>query len=129
MNKITVIGGVIFALTAVIFGAFGAHAFKTLISPEAIMSFEVGVRYQMYHALALLVIGLTDSLSTQVQKITSLFFVLGILLFSGSIYLLSFKELLSFEPGWIVFVTPMGGTFLIVGWVYLLLKLFKLKSV
>ena len=93
------------------------------------MSFEVGVRYQMYHALALLVLGLTDSLSTQVQKITSLFFVLGILLFSGSIYLLSFKDLLSFEPGWIVFVTPMGGTFLIVGWVYLLLKLFKLKSV
>lgn len=129
MNKITVIWGVIFALTAVIFGAFGAHALKTLISPEALMSFEVGVRYQMYHALALLVIGLTDSLSTQAKKITLLFFVLGILLFSGSIYLLSFKDLLSFEPGWIVFVTPMGGTFLIIGWVYLLLKLFKLKSV
>lgn len=128
MNKITVIWGVIFAALGVVFGAFGAHTLKSTVSVDALATFEVGVRYQMYHALALLAIGLTGFLTTKIQKKTTLFFVVGIVLFSGSIYLLSLKEILSFDPGVIGFVTPIGGTFFIIGWVYFLIQLIKLKS-
>jgi len=127
MNKITVIWGVIFAALAVIFGAFGAHTLKSAISVDALATFEVGVRYQMYHALALLAIGLTGALSTKIQKNILVFFVVGIVLFSGSIYLLSLKEILPFDLGAIGFITPIGGTFFIIGWVYFLIQLIKLK--
>lgn len=128
MHKITVIWGVIFAALAVVFGAFGAHTLKSMVSTEALATFEVGVRYQMYHALALLPIGLTGVLSKTIKKYTTLFFVVGTVLFSGSIYLLSLKEILPFEPGVISFVTPIGGTFFIFGWVYFLIQFIKLKS-
>jgi uncharacterized membrane protein YgdD (TMEM256/DUF423 family) len=127
MNKITLIWGVIFAALAVIFGAFGAHTLKSAISVDALATFEVGVRYQMYHALALLAIGLTGALSTKIQKNILVFFVVGIVLFSGSIYLLSLKEILPFDLGAIGFITPIGGTFFIIGWVYFLIQLIKLK--
>ncbi len=129
MNKITVIWGVIFAALAVVFGAFGAHTLKSAISVDALSTFEVGVRYQMYHALALLAIGLTGALSTKIQKIILVFFVVGIVLFSGSIYLLSLKEILPFDPGAIGFITPIGGTFFIIGWLYFFIQVIKLKSI
>jgi uncharacterized membrane protein YgdD (TMEM256/DUF423 family) len=128
MHKITVIWGVIFAALAVVFGAFGAHTLKSAISADALATFEVGVRYQMYHALALFVIGLSGAASKTIQKNTTIFFIVGIVLFSGSIYLLSLKEILPFEPGVIGIVTPIGGTFFIIGWVYFLIQLIKLKS-
>lgn len=128
MHKITVIWGVIFAALAVVFGAFGAHTLKSAISADALATFEVGARYQMYHALALLVIGLSGAVSKTIQKNTTLFFIVGIVLFSGSIYLLSLKEILPFDPGVIGFITPFGGTFFIIGWVYFLIQLIKLKS-
>jgi uncharacterized membrane protein YgdD (TMEM256/DUF423 family) len=128
MHKITVIWGVIFAALAVVFGAFGAHTLKSAISADALATFEVGVRYQMYHALALFAIGLSSAVSKTIQKNTTLFFIVGTVLFSGSIYLLSLKEILPFEPGAIGFVTPIGGTFFIIGWVYFLIQLIKLKS-
>jgi uncharacterized membrane protein YgdD (TMEM256/DUF423 family) len=128
MNKKTVIWGVIFAALAVIFGAFGAHTLKSAISVDALATFEVGVRYQMYHALALVAIGLAGALTARLQENIMLFFVVGTVLFSGSIYLLSLKEILPFDPGAIGFITPIGGIFFIFGWVYFLIQLIKLKS-
>lgn len=129
MHKITVIWGIVFAGLAVVLGAFGAHSLKSMILPDALVTFETGVRYQMYHALALIAIGLTSAVSVKLQKNITIFFVTGILLFSGSIYLLSLKEVLPFDPTIIAFVTPIGGMFFIIGWLYFLVQMFKLKSV
>lgn len=129
MYKITVIWGIVFAGLAIVLGAFGAHSLKSMISPDALVTFETGIRYQMYHALALIAIGLTSAVSVKLQKNITIFFVTGILLFSGSIYLLSLKEVLPFDTTIIEFVTPIGGTFFIIGWFYFLVQMFKLKSV
>lgn len=124
-----VICGVVFAMLSVVFGAFGAHTLKSMISAEALTTFEVGVRYQMYHALGLLFIGMSHFLTRAVQKPIFIFFTLGIFLFSGSIYLLSLNAVLPFDTRVIGFVTPLGGTCFIIGWLYFLLKIIKLKSI
>ncbi len=129
MYKKMVIWAGVFAGLSVIFGAFGAHTLKNLITPDALATFEVGVRYQMYHALALLVMGLSSFLTVNIQKTVLIFFTLGIFLFSGSIYLLSLNEILPFDATVIGFVTPLGGTCFIIGWVYFLIKIVKLKSI
>lgn len=129
MHKITVIWGTLFAALAVILGAFGAHTLKTMVSDDALVTFETGVRYQMYHALALIAIGLSAAVSRPIQKNITVLFTIGTFLFSGSIYLLSLKEILPFDPSVIGFITPIGGTFFIIGWVYFLVQMFKLKSV
>lgn len=124
-----VIWGIVFALLSVVFGAFGAHTLKSILSTEALATFEVGVRYQMYHALALVFIGMSQVLSRAVQKPVFILFTLGVFLFSGSIYLLSLNDLLPFNARMIGFVTPLGGTCFILGWLYFLLKIIKLKSI
>lgn len=129
MYKNMVICGVVFAMLSVVFGAFGAHTLKSMISAEALTTFEVGVRYQMYHALGLLFIGMSHFLTRAVQKPIFIFFTLGIFLFSGSIYLLSLNAVLPFDTRVIGFVTPLGGTCFIIGWLYFLLKIIKLKSI
>lgn len=129
MHKITVIWGTLFAALAIILGAFGAHTLKTMVSADALVTFETGVRYQMYHALALIAIGLSAAVSRPIQKNITVLFTIGTFLFSGSIYLLSLKEILPFDPSVIGFITPIGGTFFIIGWVYFLVQMFKLKSV
>jgi uncharacterized membrane protein YgdD (TMEM256/DUF423 family) len=129
MYKIMVICGVVFAMLSVILGAFGAHTLKSMISAEALATFEVGVRYQMYHALGLIFIGMSHLLTRVVQKPVFILFALGILLFSGSIYLLSLNAVLPFDAGMIGFVTPLGGTCFIIGWLYFLWNIIKLKSI
>ena len=124
-----VICGVVFAMLSVVFGAFGAHTLKSMVSEEALTTFEVGVRYQMYHALGLLFIGMSHFLTRAVQKPVFIFFTLGIFLFSGSIYLLSLNAVLPFDARVIGFVTPLGGTCFIIGWLYFLFKIIKLKSI
>jgi uncharacterized membrane protein YgdD (TMEM256/DUF423 family) len=96
MDKKIITSGAILACLAIIFGAFGAHSLKNILPPEALQSFEVGVRYQMYHALAIVFIGLSNQLPKAVKNASCRFFFWGVLLFSGSIYLLSFKELIAF---------------------------------
>lgn len=124
-----VISGVIFAMLSVIFGAFGAHALKEVISTDSIATFEVGVRYQMYHALAILIVGLSKPLLQSVQKTILVLFSTGIILFSGSIYLLSLNTLLPFDAKVIGLLTPLGGACFIIGWCYFLIKIIKLKSI
>ncbi|HLU50551.1 MAG TPA: DUF423 domain-containing protein [Flavobacteriaceae bacterium] len=127
MNKSIVITAALLAGTAVLLGAFGAHGLKKIVSPELVNSFETGVRYQMYHALSLLVLGLSTSLPNSVKKWVARLFVMGVFLFSGSIYLLTFKEPLDLEPGLWGLITPIGGVFLIVGWFLLVYKVVNLK--
>lgn len=100
-------------------GAFGAHGLKELIDTKALITFETGVRYQMYHVFALLIVGIAPVITENVKKWVFRFFVLGILFFSGSIYLLSLNSLFPFDAKMIGFVTPIGGLFFILGWIRL----------
>ena len=112
----------IYGLTAVILGAFGAHALKLVLSKEMLETYHTGVEYQFYHALALLITALLYQQNPQPKlKRAGLFFSIGILLFSGSLYLLSLKEFLAFLPLKIFGpITPIGGVFFILGWFSLL---------
>ncbi|CAA0145921.1 DUF423 domain-containing protein [Tenacibaculum maritimum] len=112
MYKNLTISSVLGAL-AVILGAFGAHALKNKLSVEALNSFEVGVRYQMYHAIALLCINMFTEISVKEKNKISRLFIIGILCFSGSIYMI---QLLGVPAKYIWFITPIGGLFLIGGW-------------
>ncbi len=117
-KKIVATAAILGALTIAI-GAFGAHGLKELVNAKAIATFETGVRYQMYHVFALLILGFASSLSASTQKWVFRFFVIGIFFFSGSIYLLSLNEILPFNVKSIGFITPIGGLFLIIGWLRL----------
>ena len=118
---------IFFALTAVIFGALGAHYLKDLITSIQLTSFKTGVKYQFFHALAILLISLNkDKFNTHVKK--SLFFLfLGTLFFSFSIYLLALKDLLLISFQYLVLITPIGGLLLIIGWFLLFFCLKKKK--
>ena len=101
-------------MTAVMLGAFGAHSLKDVLSPAELLSFETGVRYQMYHVLVLLFVNMYNGFSEKQKNSISYLFFLGILFFSGSIYTI---QLTSITAKNIWFVTPIGGLFLIIGWI------------
>jgi len=101
---------------AIILGAMASHYLERIISPESILSFEVGVRYMVYHALALLVFSGKEFYLEQSKRIVFRMFTYGTLLFSGSIFLLSFKALFPFSISWLGPITPIGGGLLILGW-------------
>ena len=94
---------------AVILGAFAAHGLKPLLSDSAMDSLGTGIRYQMYHAFLLFYIASTTRLTSKQQSLLYKLILIGILLFSGSIYLLSTNELTTFDFKAIGFVTPLGG--------------------
>ena len=120
--------GALFALSSVVIGAFGAHYLKTIFSPEILTSFETGVRYQFYHAVALLFFGLYTKENGMYQKFIFWFFTIGIVLFSGSIYLLCFlKGTLHIGLGGLGILTPIGGMFFIIAWALLVLSILKKK--
>jgi uncharacterized membrane protein YgdD (TMEM256/DUF423 family) len=112
------------ALTVAL-GAFGAHALKAVLSPAALTTYETAVRYQMYHVVALLIAGILFNKSTlpKQQKMLSragLFFMDGIVLFSGSLYFIVAKPFLGIEGlPWVGIITPMGGLLWIIAWVLL----------
>jgi uncharacterized membrane protein YgdD (TMEM256/DUF423 family) len=114
-KKITVTASFLAALTIGI-GAFGAHGLEKLVEGDALASFETGVRYQMYHAIALLILGFATAIPAHTRKWVFWSFILGIILFSGSIYLLVLKEVLPFDPSFLGPITPIGGVLLIFGW-------------
>ncbi|AEE19358.1 DUF423 domain-containing protein [Dokdonia sp. 4H-3-7-5] len=124
-KKLRVTGG-IFGLTAVVIGAFGAHGLEKVIDASAIATFETGVKYQMYHALLLLLIPVF-ALSEKTKKIVWVLLLLGILFFSGSIYGLATNELTSFDFTKIALITPIGGTLLIVSWLLIVIHFIKSK--
>ena len=120
------ITAVIMILTAIILGAFGAHTLKELLQERQLDSFETGVRYQMYAGLGMLVIG---SWKNSDIRLSAFFWLtlIGVLLFSGSIYLLAIQDILGLSLRFLGPVTPLGGVFMIMGWSVLLIQLIKTK--
>lgn len=113
------------ALT-IILGAFGAHALKEVLSSDSLKSFETAVRYQMYHVLVLLFANTTQILTEKTKNIISYTLLIGVLLFSGSIYAITAGGIPA-KSIW--FVTPLGGLFLIISWLILLVGFIKSKTV
>lgn len=109
---------------AIIVGAFAAHGLKRMIAPEMLEVVKTGVQYQMYHALALLLVGLWlgHKPDTPGLKAGGLAFILGTLLFSGSLYALALGA-----PRWLGPVTPLGGLCFLLGWLFLLSAAWRIK--
>lgn len=116
MNKTIFVTGILFGLLAVVLGAFAAHGLEKIIDTDAIATFETGVKYQMYHALFLLILGSLKQLPEADKKWIFYCTVAGILLFSFSIYFLATNTLTSFDFKKIGFITPIGGLLFILGW-------------
>ena len=125
MNRTIFVTACIFGALAVVLGAFGAHGLKQLVDSDAVNTFETGVRYQIYHAFLLFVLGLLPNMKDSVKKLVYRLIVIGILLFSFSIYFLAINTLIDFDFKKIAFLTPIGGVFLISGWSVLGYRLFK----
>lgn len=122
MSKLFILSGSILAFFAVGFGAFGAHGLKSKISAELMETFQTGIQYQMYHALGLILIGLI------VQRLENalllnwagIMILIGILLFSGSLYILSILGARGFG-----IITPFGGVCFLIGWLLLAFQVLK----
>ncbi len=111
MKSLLIIGSV-FAALSVLFGAFGAHGLKNKLPIEDLVIFETAVRYQMYHALGILLLGVTSFFLTEKLVSTPAYFLIfGVIIFSGSLFLLVFTNL-----RWFGAITPIGGLCLIIGW-------------
>ena len=127
MHKPSLLTGTIFAFLSVIIGAFGAHYLKTIFTTELLISFETGVRYQMYHALALIFTGvLATKWSSKKANILYLLFTAGILLFSGSIYILCLlKANGTIGITGLGMLTPIGGICFLAAWFYFFILLLR----
>jgi uncharacterized membrane protein YgdD (TMEM256/DUF423 family) len=128
MDKKIISTGALLGMIAIILGAFGAHALKKLVPTEQLLTFETGVRYQMYHALFLIFIGISSTISEKIKKTIYNLVLFGVILFSGSIYLLATNNISQFDFKVIGFVTPIGGLLLIVAWGILFYNIIKKKS-
>lgn len=117
--------GSLYGLLAVIFGAFGAHALKKKLSEDQLKSFETGVKYQMYHAVLLLVLGFNLNLTTSLEKYMIYCFVIGTFLFSFSIYALCLSASKGRKLKFLGPITPIGGLLLVIGWALLLYSFIK----
>ena len=116
MKTFTLVFGAFFGMLSVILGAFGAHAFKKILSVERLESFETGVRYQMYAAFFLLIVGYILKFDTGSHKWISLAMIIGTFLFSFSIYFLSFQDYWGVNLKFLGPITPLGGLLMVVGW-------------
>jgi uncharacterized membrane protein YgdD (TMEM256/DUF423 family) len=122
MNHTAIIFGAIFGFLAIFLGAFGAHLLQKKLTKEQLQSFETGVKYQMYHAIVLLVLGFQLNTELSIDKYIVYSFIIGVILFSFSIYGLvissaNHKKLKFLGP-----ITPLGGLFLALGWGLLIYK-------
>ena len=119
MSDIALQSGSLFGALAIILGAFGAHALKKILNAEQLKSFETGVKYQMYHAIVLLIIGFSIDESTSNYAAIVWCFIAGIILFSFSIYLLVISSARDKKLKFLGPITPIGGLLLIAGWLLL----------
>ena len=123
--------GSLFALFGVILGAFGAHGLEKHLSPDQLATFDTGVRYQFYHALALILLAILTApmKNPPLLKYAGWLFTIGIIFFSGSIYLLACRAFLGIDNWrWLGPITPLGGTCFIVGWGMLFVAALKQKG-
>ena len=119
MEKKILLTACILGFLAIIFGAFGAHALKKTLTTEQLTSFETGVKYQMYHALFLLFIGMTQIITLKEKAVLFYLVLIGVLFFSGSIYILTTSSITGIKSKLVGPITPIGGLFLILSWGYL----------
>jgi len=123
MHKRFIAAGALLGAIAVALGAFGAHGLKKIVPAETVQTFQTGVQYQMYHALALLLTGLLyEKCYQKFVRIAGILFMIGVILFSGSLYLLTAgraAETSSLDKAGII--TPFGGVAFIAGWLFLFL--------
>jgi uncharacterized membrane protein YgdD (TMEM256/DUF423 family) len=127
MERKVISTAAILGAVAIILGAFGAHALKAKLSIDHLSSFETGVKYQMYHALLLLFIGTSTAISEKSRKTILYLVLVGVLFFSGSIYLLSTGEVTGINAKPIGFITPIGGLLLIIAWIWLFIDFMNKK--
>lgn len=127
MHSVFVMTGTFLAGLAVILGAFGAHGLKKIVPPETVGTFQTGVQYQMYHALALLFVGmLFEKADNGLMRWAGICFIIGILLFSGSLYLITLlKAKNTVGLSGIGIITPIGGLFFVAGWLMMLVGFWK----
>lgn len=127
MHKKFVATGAVLGAVAVALGAFGAHGLKEIVSAQTVQAFQTGVQYQMYHALALLLTGLLyEKCHPKFARIAGVLFIIGIILFSGSLFILTAgraAETASLDKAGII--TPFGGVAFIAGWLFLFLSAMK----
>ncbi|MDN5862387.1 MAG: DUF423 domain-containing protein [Salinisphaera sp.] len=124
MSRCFLLAGALYGFAGVLLGAFAAHALRGLLSPAMLGAWDTAVRYQFWHALALLIVGM---LLRQAQNCwltaAGWAFVLGVLLFCGSLYLLAWSGI-----GWLGAITPFGGLSLLAGWIFLLAAVARARS-
>lgn len=120
MKELILVTAAGYGALSVIFGAFGAHALKKTMTEEQLKSFETGVKYQMYHSIVLLILGFQFSFITTLEKTIAYFFSIGIFLFSFSIYGLCLSAAKNRKLRFLGPVTPLGGLFLVSGWILLI---------
>ncbi len=125
MKTVTLVFGAVYGMLSVILGAFGAHALKKILTVERLESFETGVRYQMYAAFFLLIIGYILKFETPSEKWTSILMIAGTFLFSVSIYFLSLQDYLGVNLKFLGPITPLGGLFMILSWGMLIFYFLK----
>lgn len=124
MDRLFFILGCLSAFIAVAAGAFGAHALRDKLSPDLLNTFEVGVRYQMYHALALLAVAWAIShWPNSNAALAGWLFTAGTILFSGSLYAMSLSGVRGFGA-----ITPLGGLLFILGWLYMAWTIFQARA-
>lgn len=116
MNKRIILTASIFGLLAVILGAFGAHGLQGKITPDQLDNWKTAVQYQFYHTLAMLFLATFSRARNSMIHLAYFGFTIGILLFSGSLYLLSTRAITGLTAGFLGPITPIGGIFLILGW-------------
>ncbi len=128
MNRTIALTGTILLLISILLGAFGAHALKEILTEEQLVSFETGVRYQMIHGLGLLILGLNaDRHQFQLKTIFRLLLI-GVLLFSVSIYFLAMQDVLGMKLKFLGPITPLGGLLMMLAWGVYGVQLFRSKS-
>ena len=125
MNKTIFLSGICLGALAIILGAFGAHGLEKMVDADAIGTFETGVKYQLYHALFLMILAGMKQLPEKSKRMVFLLIIVGTVLFSFSIYVLATNTLTDFNFKSIGFVTPIGGLLLIFGWLLLGYRVYR----
>ncbi|WP_373056026.1 DUF423 domain-containing protein [Zunongwangia sp. H14] len=128
MKEVVLTFGGVYGTLAVIFGAFGAHALKKQLNEEQLASFETGVKYQMYHAIILIISGIVFPFLTVGQQISGWCFIIGVLLFSFSIYGLVLTDAAGKKLKFLGPITPIGGLLLIIGWIMFTINLVQIAN-
>jgi uncharacterized membrane protein YgdD (TMEM256/DUF423 family) len=129
MHRPAITSGALIGAMEVVLGAFGAHALRSLLTLEQLQTFETGVRYQFYHCFALIICGLLYAHAPLRQiKLAATFFLIGIVLFSGSLYAITLLKLNGqVGLGGVGILTPIGGVFFILGWLFVFAGVIKKK--